>query len=182
MQYADKMIRSSSYIRSNYKTVSRRYQPNVGACYNRLLVPLLTSMDARRSMVSSSSTKESGWGKRHTKDDDLYDHSKVSAMVGHNFPDFIEKWNRHVFRKVGYAFIGLTGASIAWPISLAIPPLTQFGAYVPSIVLSVLTAAYWKVGLSDMAQTQHTIRRNYPVLGNIRYIFETIRPEIRQVR
>ncbi|KNC72405.1 hypothetical protein SARC_15037, partial [Sphaeroforma arctica JP610] len=27
---------------------------------------------------------------------------------------------------------------------------------------------------------KHTIRRNFPVLGNVRYIFETIRPEIRQ--
>lgn len=177
------MIRTKCYIMSTYKTVSHRHLPKVGVCYNRLLIPFLTSIEARRWIVSSSSSsQESGWGKRSTKDDDLYDHSKVSAMVGHNFPDFIEKWNRHVFRKVGYAFIGLTGASIVWPISLAIPPLTQFGAYMPSIVLSAFTAAYWKIGLSDMAQTQHTIRRNYPVLGNIRYIFETVRPEIRQVR
>ncbi len=37
-----------------------------------------------------------------------------------------------------------------------------------------------KVGLDDMAQTSHTIRRNFPVLGNMRYLLESIRPEIYQ--
>jgi len=31
-----------------------------------------------------------------------------------------------------------------------------------------------------MKQNQHAIRRNYPVLGNVRYILETVRPELRQ--
>ncbi|CAN0017738.1 unnamed protein product, partial [Phaeothamnion confervicola] len=26
----------------------------------------------------------------------------------------------------------------------------------------------------------HTLRRNFPVLGNVRYVLETLRPEIRQ--
>lgn len=44
----------------------------------------------------------------------------------------------------------------------------------------VPTTLYWFIGIRDISQTQHTIRRNFPVLGNIRYLFETIRPEIRQ--
>ncbi|MFC0668561.1 FMN-binding glutamate synthase family protein [Azotobacter chroococcum] len=36
------------------------------------------------------------------------------------------------------------------------------------------------VGINDLRQTQHAVRRNYPVLGNIRYLIEYIRPEIRQ--
>lgn len=36
------------------------------------------------------------------------------------------------------------------------------------------------VGIHDMTQTKHSILRNYPVLGHIRYLFEMIRPEIRQ--
>jgi len=36
------------------------------------------------------------------------------------------------------------------------------------------------VGINDLAQTAHAIRRNYPVLGNIRFLLEFIRPEIRQ--
>lgn len=51
---------------------------------------------------------------------------------------------------------------------------------VPTVAMGALTALYWKVGRNDMNQTSHAIRRNYPVLGNMRYILETIRPEIRQ--
>lgn len=36
------------------------------------------------------------------------------------------------------------------------------------------------VGYRDYFQTRHTIRRNFPVFGNFRYIFEAIRPEINQ--
>ena len=36
------------------------------------------------------------------------------------------------------------------------------------------------VGLNDLRQRQHAVRRNYPILGNLRYLIETIRPEIRQ--
>ena len=36
------------------------------------------------------------------------------------------------------------------------------------------------VGIIDMAQKRHTIRRNFPVLGNFRYMLEAIRPEIMQ--
>ena len=36
------------------------------------------------------------------------------------------------------------------------------------------------LGLIDLTQTKHAIRRNYPVIGNLRFLFEFIRPEIRQ--
>ena len=36
------------------------------------------------------------------------------------------------------------------------------------------------LGVYDMLQTRHAIRRNYPVLGNLRFFFEFIRPEVRQ--
>ncbi|MDR0216225.1 MAG: FMN-binding glutamate synthase family protein [Comamonas sp.] len=36
------------------------------------------------------------------------------------------------------------------------------------------------LGLWDMAQKQHAILRNYPIMGHFRFIFEFIRPEIRQ--
>lgn len=35
-------------------------------------------------------------------------------------------------------------------------------------------------GFIDIAQTKRTIRRNFPILGNFRYLFEMIRPEINQ--
>ena len=36
------------------------------------------------------------------------------------------------------------------------------------------------IGLWDLLQTKHSLRRNYPILANIRFLLETIRPEIRQ--
>lgn len=36
------------------------------------------------------------------------------------------------------------------------------------------------LGLVDLRQRRHALRRNYPVLGNIRYLVEAIRPQIRQ--
>lgn len=36
------------------------------------------------------------------------------------------------------------------------------------------------VGVVDMLQKKQTIRRNFPVIGNFRYLLETVRPEIMQ--
>ena len=36
------------------------------------------------------------------------------------------------------------------------------------------------VGLYDLCQPLHSVRRNYPIIGRLRWFFEEIRPEIRQ--
>lgn len=36
------------------------------------------------------------------------------------------------------------------------------------------------IGLRDITQTKHAIKRNFPVIGNLRYILESISPEIQQ--
>lgn len=36
------------------------------------------------------------------------------------------------------------------------------------------------LGVYDLAQTKHTIRRNFPVAGRLRYLFEAFRPELQQ--
>jgi len=36
------------------------------------------------------------------------------------------------------------------------------------------------LGLYDLFQTRHAILRNYPILGHLRFLFEEIRPEMRQ--
>jgi glutamate synthase domain-containing protein 2 len=36
------------------------------------------------------------------------------------------------------------------------------------------------VGLRDLIQTRHAILRNYPLMGHLRFLFEYVRPEIRQ--
>jgi glutamate synthase domain-containing protein 2 len=46
----------------------------------------------------------------------------------------------------------------------------------PLVVLIPLLA----VGVSDLIQPAHAILRNYPVIGHIRFILESIRPELRQ--
>ncbi|WP_221419061.1 FMN-binding glutamate synthase family protein [Micrococcus cohnii] len=44
-----------------------------------------------------------------------------------------------------------------------------------AIVLALLILAIW-----DVTQRRHAILRNYPVLGHMRYLLESIRPEIQQ--
>jgi hypothetical protein len=120
---------------------------------------------ARRTMITGKNEVDSG--------DPLYSKDRVNAMVGHNFPDYIEWWNRDNFRRVGYGLSMATALSVVGPaVSIGVTnPVT----FVPAVVLGVFTAGYWRVGLADMKQSSHAIRRNYPVLGNLRYILETVR-------
>lgn len=46
--------------------------------------------------------------------------------------------------------------------------------------LTLLTGLLSLLGVVDLLQDRHAVRRNYPILGNIRYLVEGIRPEIRQ--
>ena len=48
------------------------------------------------------------------------------------------------------------------------------------IVLFALCAVVSAIGVWDILQTKHSLRRNYPILANIRFGLEKIRPEIRQ--
>jgi glutamate synthase domain-containing protein 2 len=47
-------------------------------------------------------------------------------------------------------------------------------------VLFTLCALLSALGLWDMLQSAHSLRRNYPILANLRFLLEEIRPEIRQ--
>ena len=46
--------------------------------------------------------------------------------------------------------------------------------------LTLISGLLSLVGVNDLLQTRQAVRRNYPILGNIRYLVEAIRPEIRQ--
>ena len=41
-------------------------------------------------------------------------------------------------------------------------------------------AAVGAVAVRDLTQKQHALKRNFPVIGNLRYLLETIGPELRQ--
>ncbi len=47
-------------------------------------------------------------------------------------------------------------------------------------LLALLGAAGLVTGLRDLRQSQHALLRNYPVIGHLRFLFEWIRPEVRQ--
>lgn len=75
--------------------------------------------------------------------------------------------------KVRQVFIVLSIAVISsiFLIYLIWPPiLWSFILFGPLIL----------IGIADMLQTKHTIRRNFPLIGNFRYILESVRPEIMQ--
>ncbi|SNV27061.1 glutamate synthase (ferredoxin) [Rhodococcus rhodochrous] len=47
-------------------------------------------------------------------------------------------------------------------------------------VLVALLAGVLGVGIYDLLQRRHAVLRNYPVLGHMRYLLESVRPEIQQ--
>lgn len=55
--------------------------------------------------------------------------------------------------------------------------------YIPApwaVPLFIVSAALALIGVSDLMQPLHSVRRNYPIIGRLRWFFEEIRPEIRQ--
>jgi len=46
----------------------------------------------------------------------------------------------------------------------------------PVHTLTTLVAAVIALGLYDLLQTKHTVLRNYPVMGHLRYLLESIGP------
>ena len=56
-----------------------------------------------------------------------------------------------------------------------------FAVYMPlGLIFLVLALPLSIIGLRDVLQNSHAIRKNYPIVGNLRYLFEEIRPEINQ--
>ena len=73
----------------------------------------------------------------------------------------------------------------------------RYTAFIASVVMLIFTllgsgvmgmSGWWPliflalslVGLYDLQQQHHAILRNYPIIGHLRFMLETIRPEIRQ--
>ena len=61
-------------------------------------------------------------------------------------------------------------------VACALMALSSPGLWIPAALLGALCG----LGLRDYLQGQHPVLGNYPLLGRFRYLFESIRPEIRQ--
>jgi glutamate synthase domain-containing protein 2 len=81
-------------------------------------------------------------------------------------PAFVEKWGRVPFAVVGVLLVVLC-AALVWWTTWAAPIL-------------IVPALYWFLGVGDMLQKRQTILRNFPLLGRLRYLAESVRPELRQ--
>jgi len=88
----------------------------------------------------------------------------------HGFPDWLEKWTPAKFKKT---------AAVGTFVSVG--SFLLFGPFsVLPYVISIPTVAFTLRGIEDLRQVNHSVLRNYPVLGHLRWLFESIRPEIRQ--
>ena len=64
---------------------------------------------------------------------------------------------------------------------LSVLTLAVLGLWVHEVLWGcVVLVPLVGMGVIDMLQTQHTVRRNFPLLGRMRYLLELIRPEIQQ--
>ncbi len=64
-------------------------------------------------------------------------------------------------------------------VALGLPLLLQH--WLPGAVWGLaLSGPLVALGLYDLTQTRHAIRRNFPLLGRLRYLFESVRPELQQ--
>ena len=70
---------------------------------------------------------------------------------------------------VGTCVFGIAFVGLGW---------TSGGAIFAG--LFVLCACLVTLGVFDIVQKQHSLKRNYPILANLRFMLEKIRPEIRQ--
>lgn len=69
------------------------------------------------------------------------------------------------------------------PLLAAIGATTIFCLFLPSVWAippAAIAGVLALVGLADLAQPEHSVRRNYPLIGRLRWLFESLRPAIRQ--
>jgi glutamate synthase domain-containing protein 2 len=68
-----------------------------------------------------------------------------------------------------YSTIIIVAAILAW---------TYF--WWPAIFILVALSPFIAMGISDLMQTRQSLKRNFPLLGRLRYVFEDLRPKIQQ--
>lgn len=83
---------------------------------------------------------------------------------------------RHMpLREFPLRFLTLGLAGFVFILSLTIALLLNMGWW-----LVLISGALTAIGIADVRQTKRAILRNYPILAHFRFVFEAIRPEIRQ--
>mmetsp|Transcript_37039 Transcript_37039/g.118754 ORF Transcript_37039/g.118754 Transcript_37039/m.118754 type:complete len:614 (-) Transcript_37039:1526-3367(-) len=122
---------------------------------------------ARRCFGVVSQSSPLLWSPRHTTTTTTTTRRWEGTQRTSGLPEFVEQWTPRVFRSVGWGLAATSGA------------LFGCGLYEQSLVLGVATASYWRVGVLDL-ESKQTLRRNFPVLIHVRYLLESIRPEIQQ--
>ncbi len=67
-------------------------------------------------------------------------------------------------------------------VSLGIIAIIIFASAIwpPALFAFLLIGPLVAIGLCDTLQTRSTIRRNFPLIGHLRYLFEAVRPELQQ--
>lgn len=82
-------------------------------------------------------------------------------------PAFIEKWGRGPA-----AVVVIGGAALAGGLGFLWWPA--------AVLVGAPTLWFALAAFKDVTQTRHAILRNFPVLGRMRYVAESVRPELRQ--
>jgi glutamate synthase domain-containing protein 2 len=75
---------------------------------------------------------------------------------------------------IRFGFVALSAVIAAALLYLAI--VGPWGWWIPAAVITVIAV----VGGYDLAQRKHSVLRNYPVLGHMRFLLEALRPELQQ--
>lgn len=64
-------------------------------------------------------------------------------------------------------------------LTVAVGVVASIGSWAWWVLLA-LQLALLAVGVYDLVQTRHSVLRNYPLLGHMRYLLESLRPELQQ--
>lgn len=94
------------------------------------------------------------------------EHLHVSRTAG--MPEFIEHWAGTKPFKITCGIMTATTVGLFFLHDIQI-----------AAVAGLFTSAFAYRGYLDVTQRTHTLTRNFPVLGHVRYMLESIRPEIR---
>lgn len=74
-------------------------------------------------------------------------------------------------KKIFYTYLALV---VLISIALA------FTSYSYLFIFLIINVPLCLLGIRDVVQNSHAIKKNFPIIGNLRYLFEEIRPEINQ--